>query len=67
MAYHLAHEAREGLLQFRIPRDFGKRLFEFQALPAVGIGGKRLITAILENEPVDLWKRLCIHYPDTTR
>jgi len=30
MAYHLAHEAREGLLQFRIPRDFGKRLFEFQ-------------------------------------
>jgi superfamily II DNA or RNA helicase len=31
MAYHLAHEAREGLLQFRIPRDFGKKLFEFQA------------------------------------
>ena len=30
MAYHLAHEAREGLLQFRTPRDFGKRLFEFQ-------------------------------------
>lgn len=30
MAYHLAHEAREGLLQFRIPRDFGKKLFEFQ-------------------------------------
>ncbi|WP_027716692.1 helicase-related protein [Desulfuromonas sp. TF] len=30
MAYHLAHEAREGLLQFRIPRDFGARLFEFQ-------------------------------------
>lgn len=30
MAYHLAHEAREGLLQFRIPRDFGNRLFEFQ-------------------------------------
>lgn len=30
MAYHLAHEAREGLLQFRIPRDFGNKLFEFQ-------------------------------------
>lgn len=30
MAYHLAHEAREGLLQFRIPRDFGAKLFEFQ-------------------------------------
>ncbi|RJQ22845.1 MAG: NgoFVII family restriction endonuclease, partial [Nitrospiraceae bacterium] len=31
MAYHLAEEARGGLLQFRIPRDFGQRLFEFQA------------------------------------
>lgn len=30
MAYHLALEAREGLLQFRIPRDFGEKLFEFQ-------------------------------------
>jgi superfamily II DNA or RNA helicase len=30
MAYHLAHEAREGLLQFHIPRDFGNKLFEFQ-------------------------------------
>ena len=30
MAFHLAHEAREGLLQFRIPRDFGTKLFEFQ-------------------------------------
>lgn len=30
MAYHLAEEARGGLLQFRIPRDFGQRLFEFQ-------------------------------------
>jgi superfamily II DNA or RNA helicase len=30
MAYHLAQEAREGLLEFRIPRDFGKKLFAFQ-------------------------------------
>jgi hypothetical protein len=30
MAYHLSQEARDGLLQFRIPRDFGNRLFEFQ-------------------------------------
>ena len=30
MAYHLSHEARAGLSEFRIPRDFGKRLFEFQ-------------------------------------
>lgn len=30
MAYHLAEEARSGLLEFNIPKDFGKRLFEFQ-------------------------------------
>jgi hypothetical protein len=30
MAYHLSQEAREGLREFRIPRDFGNRLFDFQ-------------------------------------
>ncbi|MDA8239588.1 MAG: helicase-related protein [Nitrospiraceae bacterium] len=30
MAYHLAQEARAGLSEFRIPSDFGKKLFEFQ-------------------------------------
>ena len=30
MAYHLSQEARAGLSEFRIPRDFGERLFEFQ-------------------------------------
>lgn len=30
MAYHLAQEARAGLNEFRIPRDFGNQLFEFQ-------------------------------------
>lgn len=30
MAYHLAEEARHGLSEFRIPRDFGNRLLEFQ-------------------------------------
>lgn len=30
MAYHLAHEARAGLSEFRIPSDFGNKLFEFQ-------------------------------------
>ena len=30
MAYHLSQEARAGLSEFRIPRDFGRRLFEFQ-------------------------------------
>lgn len=30
MAYHLSREARAGLSEFRIPSDFGNRLFEFQ-------------------------------------
>jgi superfamily II DNA or RNA helicase len=30
MAWHLSQEARAGLSEFRIPRDFGNRLFEFQ-------------------------------------
>ncbi|WP_423225925.1 helicase-related protein [Candidatus Amarolinea aalborgensis] len=30
MAYHLAQEARAGLSEFRIPADFGSRLFDFQ-------------------------------------
>jgi superfamily II DNA or RNA helicase len=30
MAYHLSQEARAGLTEFAIPRDFGAKLFEFQ-------------------------------------
>lgn len=30
MAYHLAQEARAGLTEFSIPRDFNDKLFEFQ-------------------------------------
>jgi superfamily II DNA or RNA helicase len=30
MAYHLCQEAREGLVQFSIPKDFGEKLFDFQ-------------------------------------
>ncbi len=30
MAYHLSQEARAGLNEFRIPKDFGNRLFDFQ-------------------------------------
>jgi len=30
MAYHLAAEARAGLSEFQIPKDFGQRLFAFQ-------------------------------------
>jgi len=28
--YHLSQEARAGLSEFRIPREFGQKLFEFQ-------------------------------------
>lgn len=31
MAYHLSHEARAGLAEFRIPKVFGDRLFDFQS------------------------------------
>ena len=31
MAYHLSQEARAGLNEFRIPREFEDKLFEFQA------------------------------------
>lgn len=41
MAYHLAEEARDGLAEFRIPRDFGDELFEFQ-VAAVKIAAHHL-------------------------
>lgn len=30
MAYHLSQEARAGLSEFQIPREFGQKLFDFQ-------------------------------------
>jgi superfamily II DNA or RNA helicase len=41
MAYHLSEEARHGLSEFRIPRDFGDMLFEFQ-VAAVKIAAHHL-------------------------
>jgi superfamily II DNA or RNA helicase len=41
MAYHLSKEARAGLTEFRIPRDFGNKLFEFQ-IAAVKIAAHHL-------------------------
>ena len=32
IAYHLSQEARAGLTEFRIPRDFGNQLLDFQLL-----------------------------------
>jgi len=41
MAYHLSQEARSGLTEFRIPSDFGNKLFEFQ-VAAVKIAAHHL-------------------------
>jgi len=41
MAYHLSEEARTGLLEFRIPRDFKDRLFEYH-VAAVKIAAHHL-------------------------
>lgn len=41
MAYHLAQEARTGLSEFKIPADFGNRLFEYQ-VAAVKIAAHHL-------------------------
>lgn len=41
IAYHLAQEARSGLTQFRIPPEFGNRLFDFQ-VAAVKIAAHHL-------------------------
>jgi len=41
IAYHLSQEARFGLAEFRIPRDFGQKLFDFQ-VAAVKIAAHHL-------------------------
>jgi Helicase conserved C-terminal domain/PLD-like domain len=41
MAYHLSQEARAGLAEFRIPKDFGRRLLPFQ-IAAVKIAAQHL-------------------------
>lgn len=41
MAYHLCQEARAGLAEFRIPRDFGDKLLAFQ-VAAVKIAARHL-------------------------
>jgi hypothetical protein len=41
IAYHLAREARDGLSEFRIPPEFGRRLFDYQ-VAAVKIAAHHL-------------------------
>lgn len=59
IAYHLSQEARAGLSEFRIPRDFGNRLFEFQAA-AVKIAAHHLNkrSGVLIGDVVGLGKTL---------
>jgi hypothetical protein len=61
MAYHLSHEARAGLAEFRIPRDFGQRLFEFQTA-AVKIAAHHLDkrNGVLIGDVVGLGKTLIL-------
>ena len=59
MAYHLSHEARAGLAEFRIPAVFGNRLFDFQAA-AVKIAAHHLNkrNGVLIGDVVGLGKTL---------
>ena len=59
MAYHLSHEARAGLAEFRIPKEFGERLFDFQAA-AVKIAAHHLNkrNGVLIGDVVGLGKTL---------
>ena len=59
MAYHLSHEARAGLAEFRIPKAFGDRLFDFQAA-AVKIAAHHLNkrNGVLIGDVVGLGKTL---------
>ena len=59
MAYHLSHEARAGLAEFRIPGVFGDRLFDFQAA-AVKIAAHHLNrrNGVLIGDVVGLGKTL---------
>ena len=59
MAYHLSHEARAGLTEFRIPRIFKEQLFDFQSA-AVKIAAHHLNrrNGVLIGDVVGLGKTL---------
>ena len=59
MAYHLSQEARAGLTEFRIPREFQDKLFEFQTA-AVKIAAHHLNSrdGVLIGDVVGLGKTL---------
>ena len=59
MAYHLSHEARHGLVEYKIPKIFGNQLFDFQAA-AVKIAAHHLNkrNGVLIGDVVGLGKTL---------
>ncbi len=59
MAYHLSQEARAGLSEFRIPPEFGQRLFDYQ-VAAVKIAAHHLTKrgGVLIGDVVGLGKTL---------
>lgn len=59
MAYHLSHEARTGLTDFKIPAVFGNQLFDFQSA-AVKIAAHHLNTrdGVMIGDVVGLGKTL---------
>ncbi len=59
MIYHLSREARAGISEFRIPKDFGNRLFRFQ-VAAVQIAAHHLNNrgGVLIGDVVGLGKTL---------
>jgi len=59
IAYHLSQEARAGLTEFRLPRDFGGKLFDFQ-VAAVKIAAHHLNkrSGVLIGDVVGLGKTL---------
>ncbi len=59
MAYHLSREARAGLSEFRLPREFGNTLFDFQ-VAAVKIAAHHVLKrgGVLIGDVVGLGKTL---------
>ena len=59
MVYHLSHEARTGLSEYKIPKIFGNKLFDFQAA-AVKISAHHLYkrNGVLIGDVVGLGKTL---------
>lgn len=59
MAYHLSQEARTGISEFKIPKEFGNKLFEFQ-IKAVQIAAHHIQkrSGVLVGDVVGLGKTL---------